>query len=258
MSVIIVIPARYGSSRFPGKPLAVIKGRTLIERVWSICKTVRSVDRVYIATDDQRIEAAAKKFKAEVVLTDPHCANGTERVFDALKRLAIEPQVVVNMQGDAVLTPPGVLEALCAYMLAHPEVQMATPAAELSAEEYSAATRNPGRHSATYVTFDNSQNALYFSRALIPKLRDADHEKGSAFRHIGIYAYRPETLRRYLELPEGRLEKIEKLEQLRALENGIPIKVVTVNLAGRTPCSIDRPEDISRAEELISAQGELT
>jgi len=248
MNSIIVIPARFGSQRFPGKPLAVIKGKSLIHRVWDICKAVRGVEEVLIATDSQEISDHCSEFKARVVMTSERAQNGSERIFEAVEKLKIQPKIIVNVQGDAVLTPPHIIEALVAAMHKAVDFEVATPAAKWSSES--------GR-SSTYVVFDQHKNALYFSRALIPNVRDGDRSSIDIFKHIGIYAYSYTALKEYLGFNPGPLEQAEKLEQLRFLENGRKIKVVPVDFKGRTPCSIDLPDDVLRAEALIEKEGEL-
>ncbi len=262
MKSIIVIPARYGSSRFPGKPLAPISGMAMIERTWRIAKQA-SADQVIITTDDLRIEAAAKKFGAEVVRTREQCANGTERVFEALTNIKATPDVVLNLQGDAVLTPPWILDNIIDAMRADSSVQIATPASKMTMPQFQdlIGQKAHGIVGGTLVVFDKKFNALYFSKSPIPFIRpdvisdpDADVP---VYRHIGLYGYRYSALKKYLSLPPGMLEKVEGLEQLRALENGVPIRVVLVDYQGRTHWSVDSPDDIGRVEKIIAAQGEL-
>lgn len=247
MNTVIVIPARYGSSRFPGKPLALVAGHSLLSRVWKIAKAVPGVQRVIVATDDQRIEMHARSFGAEVVMTSASCENGTERVFEALKSLNSAADLVINFQGDAVLTPPTLIKSLVASMQSDRSAGMGTLACQVSPEL---------ARGSTLVVFDAQQHALYFSRALIPHYRD-ELATRLYYKHIGIYAYRPDTLKQFVELPPSSLENSEKLEQLRALENGIAIKVALVDSAGRSLASIDTPQDVDRVEEIIAREGEL-
>jgi 3-deoxy-manno-octulosonate cytidylyltransferase (CMP-KDO synthetase) len=258
MKNIIVIPARYNSSRFPGKPLALIKGKSLIERVWFIAKSVKGIDEVYIATDDARIETHAKGFSAQVIMTE-QCENGTERVFQAVNRLPIRPEVILNLQGDAVLTPPAVMQSLLGGMLANPGVEMATPATQISKERYLAmqAAKLKGEVGGTMLVFDKKQHALYFSKSMIPYLREASLPSLPLYLHIGLYIYRYATLKKYVSLKPSLLERVEGLEQLRALENGIPIRIVIVDYQGRTQGSIDSPNDVKRVESIIDQEGEL-
>ncbi|MBX7144203.1 MAG: 3-deoxy-manno-octulosonate cytidylyltransferase [Oligoflexia bacterium] len=260
MSNIVVIPCRYGSSRFPGKPLALIAGKSLIERVWLLAKSVPEVDRIIIATDDERIRAAAKGFGAEVFMTPVECRNGSERVHAVLSQLAgPAPQVVVNLQGDAVLTPPWIIGDLVRCLLNTPTVGVATAAVRLSQAQLDEikSVHSAGEAGGTFVTFNNVGDALYFSKNQIPALREGTADEYAVYRHIGIYAYRPELLARYLGLVPGALEQTEQLEQLRFLEHGIPLRVVIVDYRGRTHGSIDRPSDVATVEKIIKREGEL-
>jgi 3-deoxy-manno-octulosonate cytidylyltransferase (CMP-KDO synthetase) len=260
MDTIVVIPARYGSSRFPGKPLAQIAGRSLLERVWRIAKAVPGVDGVVVATDDTRVAEHVASFGGSSVMTSDACRNGSERVWEAVQGLAERPRNIINLQGDAVLMPPWVIGSLVAEMKGDSGVKIATPATRLSSEQYEAMakTKNSGVVSGTTVTFAANRDALYFSKAIIPFLRSwSEVGMSPVYQHIGVYAYRYDSLREYIELPQGRLEQVEQLEQLRALEHGVPIRVVEVSLNGRTMWSVDNPADVTRVEEIITREGEL-
>lgn len=258
MKSAIVIPARYGSTRFPGKPQALIKGITLLERTWRIAKQAAG-DLVVIATDDPRIEEQAAAFGAQVVRTGRDCANGTERVFEALSHMKESADIVLNLQGDAVLTPPWVLTDLINTMRADASIGMATPATRLTIKQYQDLVNQKmsGIVGGTLVVFDKKCNALYFSKSPIPYLRSSQAEDAPLYRHIGLYAYTYETLKEYLKLPPGPLETMEGLEQLRALENGMAIRIVVVDYKGRTHWSVDSPEDVLKVEQIIAAEGEL-
>ena len=238
--------------------MAKIAGVSLLERVWRVGSAVRGVDRVVIATDDEEILAFAKSFGAEAVMTSPGCRNGSERALAAIETLTLAPEIVVNLQGDAPLTPPWFIESILAA-LANPDTQIATPAVALSWEEYDrfALSRADARASGTLVVARPSGAALYFSKALIPAVRARTGERSPAFRHIGLYGYRLAALQRYAALPPSPLELAEQLEQLRALENGMPIQVVVVDRRGRSLCSIDNPGDIALAEEIVQREGEV-
>ncbi len=257
MTAAIVIPARYASQRFPGKPLALVAGVTMLERVWRIARSVRQASRVVIATEDERILAHARSFDAEAIMTSPDCANGTERAFDAVRRAAISEDIVLNLQGDAVLTPPWVLEAMIDEMIIDTAPQIVTPAVSLAGaalEEFVEKKKlRPG--GGTTVVFDLKKNALYFSKAVIPHIRHAGH--ASIYRHIGLYGYRKAALAHYVALSPSPLEATEGLEQLRALENGMTIRVAVVDYRGRTHWSVDAPEDVAVAEAIIGREGEL-
>ncbi|MBI4725366.1 MAG: 3-deoxy-manno-octulosonate cytidylyltransferase [Rhodomicrobium sp.] len=257
MTAAIIIPARYASSRFPGKPLHPVKGISMLERVWRIARSVRQATRVIIATDDERILAHARGFDAEAIMTSPACANGTERVHDAVRRAGVSEDIVLNLQGDALLTPPWVLEAMIDEMIIDTLAGIVTPAVRLegAALDEFVEQKKITPASGTAVVFDLKKNALYFSKAIIPYMRKAGH--AAIYRHIGLYGYRKATLARYVELAPAPLEQTEGLEQLRALENGMPVRVAIVDYRGRTHCSIDAPEDVAVAEKIIEREGEL-
>ncbi len=255
---LIVIPARMASTRFPNKPMALIAGKTMIERVWAIGRAVGSAREVIVATDDERLGQFASGFGAKVLMTSPTCLTGTDRVAEASLHFP-ESTLFFNLQGDAVLTPPWVIDAVLQAMLKDPRIQMATPAVRLRGRALSdfIASKRGGSSSGATVTFNRQGDALYFSKALIPYARNEQNAERPVFRHIGLYAYRKPTLQRLSELPEGLFERSEGLEQLRALENGIPIRVVEVDYQGRTHGSVDRPEDVSFIESVIAREGEL-
>lgn len=259
LKTVIVIPARFGSTRFPGKPLALIHGKSLLHRTWSIAKAIQHVDEVYIATDDARIQEHAKNFGAKTIRTPIECENGTERVFAAIQQLSPTPDIILNLQGDAVLTPPWIIQPLLNTMLEDTSIALATPANLINLEQYQKMlnAKKAGAVGGTTVVFDKNQYALYFSKSMIPFVRDTTVEPLPLYKHIGLYAYRYETLKKYLELKPSSLEKTEGLEQLRALENGIKIKIVIVDYKQRTHWAVDSPEDISIVENIIAKEGEL-
>lgn len=247
----IVIPARMASTRFPNKPLAKIRGMAMIERVWRIAKAVPEATQVLIATDDERLKDFAEGFGAKVIMTSSGCLTGTDRVAQ-VARMTGDQGIFFSLQGDAPITPPWVISAVLQAMLDDPNVGIATPAVRLEGKalEEFADTKRQGSSTGTSVVFDKNRNALYFSKSLIPF-------RGPVYRHIGLYGYRADMLQRLNQLPEGPLEKAESLEQLRALENGIPIKIVEVDYRGRTHGSVDRPEDIAFIERIITEEGEV-
>jgi 3-deoxy-manno-octulosonate cytidylyltransferase (CMP-KDO synthetase) len=256
MTTAIIIPARYASKRYPGKPLAPIAGRSMIERVWRIAGAVRRVDAVAVATDDSRIFEAVRGFGGTALMTPESCGNGTERAHAAAGLMTPAPDIIINLQGDAVLTPPSIVQALVDVMQADPGIPIATPAVRLSAGKLAALEQSKaaGDAGGTTVTFDRDGNALYFSKRIIPFQRKPAAEP-PVFRHIGLYAYRREALERYLELPEGVFERAEEIEALRALENGIKMRVVQVDYGMRTHWSVDSPEDVRVAERIIAEEG---
>jgi 3-deoxy-manno-octulosonate cytidylyltransferase (CMP-KDO synthetase) len=258
LKALIVIPARYGSTRFPGKPLAPILGVPMLERVHMIARTAAPDARILVATDDARIETAARGFGAEVAMTDPALGSGTERAAAVVEALGESFDFVLNLQGDAVLTPPWVLAALLAAAADAPGLEMATPAVRMSRAAYEklVAAKASGEVGGTTVVFGDDFNALYFSKSIIPFVR-APEEPLPVWRHIGLYGYRPDALRRLVALPQGPLERAEQLEQLRALEHGIAIRIVPVDYRGRTHWGVDTTGDVARCEELIRAEGEL-
>lgn len=258
MSILAVIPSRYGSTRFPGKPLIEIAGRTMVERVWRLASAASGVDRVVVATEDQRICDAVNRFGGDCVLTPDSCRNGTERALAAADVLGADAEIIINVQGDAVLTPPWVIGSVAEAMRADPALAMATPAVRMSAETEAnfRATKARGEVGGTTVVFDRAMNALYFSKSVLPFQRHP--EAGTpVWQHIGLYGYRIETLRTLVALEPSPLEKAESLEQLRALENGIPIRVVETDYRGRSAWSVDAPGDAAMVEAIIAREGEL-
>ncbi len=259
MKHIIVIPARRGSTRFPNKPLALVAGRSVLQRVWKIAKSVETIDQVIIATDDRSIQEHAQSFGAQVILSQTNCSNGTLRVLDAIEQLGVPPEYIINLQGDAVLTPPSVIQALHQAMISNENIDFLTPAVALSWQQYDSliAAKSVGQTSGTLVVFDRNQNALYFSKAVIPHLSSRNPLAPPVYRHIGIYGYSFPGLKKYASLSPTALEEAEHLEQLRLLEHGVPIKIVIVDYLGRSHWSIDNPSDIAIVENLIRREGEL-
>ena len=264
MSVLIVIPARYASSRFPGKPLADLRGaggvsRSLIERTWQVAKSVPGIDRVVIATDDSRIQAACGQFNAEVLMTSTNCANGTERCAEAHAALGSGFDIVVNLQGDAPLTPPWFVSDLVAALRNSPAHDTATPVLRCNGDLHASllAERQAGRVGGTTAVFAVNRTALYFSKEVIPRTsqRFAADTKTPVWHHIGVYAYRKRALATYPALPKGPLEAHEGLEQLRFLENGRQMLCVEVNTRGRRFWELNNPEDIPILERMMAHMG---
>jgi len=229
----------------------------MLDRVWSIAQAVKTGPRVVIATEDERILSYAKSIGAEAVLTPTSCQNGTERAFAALESAQVDSEIIINLQGDALLTPPWVLDAMIEELAADQDVNFVTPAVELGEAEIEAFQKHKvsAPASGTTVVFDLKRDALYFSKTIIPFVR----KKGFThiYRHIGLYGYRRETLAKYVSLPPSPLEQTEGLEQIRALEHGLKIRVVIVDYKGRTHGSVDSPEDIPVVEAIIAREGEL-
>ena len=261
----ILIPARYTSTRYPGKPLAMLKGpdgsKSLIQRSWEAAREVPEAEAVYVTTDDDSIAEAARAFGAEVIMTSDTCRNGTERCADALAKGGITPDLVVNLQGDAPLTPPWFLSDLIAAMRANPTWDAATPVLRCDPETYAMflEDRSQGRVGGTTAVFAADHRALYFSKEVIPYTGGATFAPGSVpvFHHVGVYAYRPAALTRYMAWPEGPLERLEGLEQLRFLENGAALHCVEVDAKGRVFWELNNPEDIPRIEAVLNKEAQL-
>ena len=263
MNVVILIPARFASTRYPGKPLVGLKGvggdtKPLIQRSVEAARRVRGVSGVYVTTDDERIADACKEFGVGVIMTSPECRNGTERCAEALASLH-DPDLVINFQGDALLTPPGFVEALIARMQDDRDVLVATPAMRLRSDEVRAlqAEEAAGRVGGTSVVADAQGQALYFSKKLIPYLPKGslDDEMSPVRLHVGIYAYRPEALERYVATPVSELETLEGLEQLRFLVTGVPMAVVDVETPPFALRELNNPEDVEPIEQALIDAG---
>ncbi len=260
MPALLVIPARYASSRFPGKPLMPLTGATgdarpLIRRSWEAAQQVQGIDRIVIATDDPRIATVCEGFGAEVALTAPTHKNGTERCGEVAEMLD-GYDVIVNFQGDAPLTPPWFVEALLTAMedLA---ISVATPVLRCDAATLAGlqADRRAGRVGGTTAVFDKGGRALYFSKEVLPYT--GSHSDGAVpvFHHVGVYAYRRAALRAYAGWAEGALERAEGLEQLRFLENGTPVQCVEVDARSRCFWELNNPEDVPVIEGILADQG---
>lgn len=240
MKYYAIIPARYASQRFPGKALAILKGKPLIQHVYEKVAASALFDRVVVATDDERIQIICQSFGAEAVITDPALPSGTDRV--AAVALSLEQDsVIVNVQGDEPLISREPL-ALLLQAFEDEKVQMASLMAPLTnSEDF----ENPN---IVKLVIDRFSNALYFSRQAIPFDRDKAGSF-SLYRHIGVYAFAYHTLMDFVALPVAKLEQIEKLEQLRALENGITIRMVLSDYQG---IGIDTPQDLARVEAILA------
>lgn len=258
MKISIAIPARYGSTRFPGKPLAVIGGKTMLSRVVELARGAGNDIDVFVTTDDDRIAGHAQEIGAECVMTSPDCATGSDRVLAALKQRSEMPDHVINLQGDAPFTPPQVLTALInAIKTDKPEV--VTPVHRLSWTDLDRLreSKKETPFSGTCAVINSAGNALWFSKNIIPAIRKEDdlrgHDKFSpVYQHMGVYGYRTDILEKFCALPQGHYEKLEGLEQLRLLENGITIRAVEIEIEqGQIQSGIDTPEDLKRAEKLL-------
>ena len=239
MKTAVIIPARMGSMRFPGKVLADLGGKPVIRHVWE--NAIRSkADVVMVAADDVRVEQAVKAFGGQVVMTKPSHPSGSDRVWEAAQ--SNDAELIVNVQGDEPFLPHEVIDDLIDAMHGPDAPAMGTVVLPCSRADIAANPNLPK------VVLTSDDYALYFSRSMIPYLREGGEET-EVYRHWGIYAYRRETLAKFVSLPEGRLERCEKLEQLRALENGIRIKVIKTSFES---IGIDTPDDLERAREFLA------
>ena len=264
MKVLVVIPARHASTRYPGKPLVKLTGasgqkKSLIQRSWEAAGHVAGGPHVVVATDDDRIRAAAEGFGAEVVMTSDRCRNGTERCAEAHAALGGGYDIVVNLQGDAPLTPHWFVEALIDELAADDAAQMATPVLRCDGRALTGflEDRRAGRVGGTTAVFDAGRHALYFSKEVIPYTGRtyAEDDPTPVFHHVGVYAYRPAALADYPGWAEGPLEALEGLEQLRFLENGRAVRCVEVDARGRAFWELNNPEDVERIEAMMAAIG---
>ena len=263
MNTVILIPARYQSSRFPGKPLVEIRGsggaaKPLIQRSVEAARRVPGISGVFVTTDDERIADACSGFGVGVIMTSPECRNGTERCAEALSSLH-DPDLVINFQGDALLTPPGFVEALIGRMEQDGDAAVATPAMRLRSDEVRSLQEEEaaGRVGGTSVVTDDGGYALYFSKRLIPHLPIGalDGKMSPVRLHVGVYAYRPEALERYVSTPVSELEQLEGLEQLRFLAAGVPMAVVDVATPPFALRELNNPEDVAPIEQALAEAG---
>lgn len=261
MPVLVVIPARYASTRYPGKPLVELTGaggvaKSLIRRSWEAASAVAGVDRVVVATDDDRIRTAAEAFGAEVVMTAESCANGTERCAEALENLGGGYDIVVNLQGDAPLTPHWFVEDLVKGLQNDPMAEVATPVLRCDGRALNGLLddRKAGRVGGTTAVFTKDRHALYFSKEVVPFTSKtySDSDETPVFHHVGVYAYRPSALAAYPKWDAGPLEGLEGLEQLRFLERGRPVLCVEVEARGRQFWELNNPEDVPRIEAMMA------
>lgn len=241
MKVICVIPARFGATRFEGKPLVEICGKSMIQRVYEQVQKARSIDEVYIATDDDRIRSKAESFGAKVIMTSKDHTCGTDRIAEAIQN--IEGEIILNVQGDEPLIEPEALDAVIKPLVEDPDIKMATLITPIDDEsEY----HDPNIVKAVK---DKDNFALYCSRSLIPYSREGDMT--GVFKQIGVYVYRRDFLLAFSKMEPTPYEKMERLEQLRALENGYKIKLVETTY---NPISVDVPEDVAKVENVLRSR----
>ena len=246
MKFIGIIPARYASTRFPGKPLALLGGKPVIQHVYE--KVAAVLETAYVATDDERIYDAVKSFGGQVVMTRTDHKSGTDRIEEAIEKIGGEWDVVVNVQGDEPFVAKSQLDTIC-HCFDDPTTQIATLGKPFESME---AVQNPN---SPKIVVDNMGFAMYFSRSVIPYVREKEKSSWLThypfLKHLGIYAYRKDVLRQVTQLPQSSLEIAESLEQLRWLQNGFKIKVGTTDVE---TVGIDTPQDLERAEEFLKTQ----
>lgn len=246
MKFIGIIPARYASTRFPGKPLALLGGKPVIQHVYEKVSAV--LEAAYVATDDERIYDVVKSFGGQVVMTRTDHKSGTDRIEEAIEKIGGEWDVVVNVQGDEPFVAKSQLDTIC-HCFDDPTTQIATLGKPFESME---AVQNPN---SPKIVVDNMGFAMYFSRSVIPYVRGKEMSFWLThypfLKHLGIYAYRKDVLRQVTQLPQSSLEIAESLEQLRWLQNGFKIKVGTTDVE---TVGIDTPQDLERAEEFLKAQ----
>jgi 3-deoxy-manno-octulosonate cytidylyltransferase (CMP-KDO synthetase) len=259
MKTVILIPARYASTRYPGKPLVELtqpdgSRKRLIQMSWDAAKRVTGVAEVHVVTDDDRIRAAAESFGASVVMTSPACENGTARCAEALATRGIEADLIVNLQGDAPLTPAWFVEDLIAAMAEDEAAEVATPVLRCDPLTYGhfVEDRKAGRVGGTTAVFNAQGHALYFSKEVLPYIAPGKvPDPVPLYHHVGVYAYRPRVLRAYATWPISELETLEGLEQLRFLVNATKVRCVLVEGRGRVFWELNNPEDVPRIETVL-------
>lgn len=243
MKFIAIIPARYASTRFPGKPLAILGGKTVIERVYQ--QAVKAVEEAYVATDDERIFEAVERFGGKAIMTRADHKSGTDRIEEAVEKLYTDADVIINIQGDEPFVQQSQLETLKS-LFDDRLTQIATLGKRFESMD---AVMNPN---SPKIVMDNNQYAMYFSRSPIPFIRGKEQDEWLSeypfLKHLGLYAYRRDVLAEVTKLPQSSLEKAESLEQLRWLQNGYRIKV---GLTDVETVGIDTPEDLERAEKFL-------
>lgn len=266
MKIMIGIPARYGSTRFPGKPLAVIGGRTMLARVVDVARFAaanlqekhRLDVEVFVTTDDDRILTHARdEIGIEVVKTADSCATGSDRLLAALRQFDEWPNFVVNLQGDAPFTPVSVIEDLILKFVDTPSIEVLTPVCRLSWEglDQLRANKVETPFSGTTAVVDRQGRAVWFSKNIIPGIRKEDRSLPCpVLQHIGLYGYQPSALERFCSWPQSAYEQLEGLEQLRFLENGVGIQTLLVEDAAAVQAGIDTPEDLARAEAQLQKE----
>lgn len=269
MKYLIAIPARFGSSRFPGKPLEKIAGKEMLLRVWEVA--TQAADKFpdvscAVGTEDQRIYDFCVKNNIKCFITSEYCRTGTDRCREIAQKIDFEPEFVLNLQGDNPLCPPWFIESVLESYINNKECDVVTPCVNLSWEaldKLRESKKTTPFSGTTAILDQKSNNAIWFSKNIIPAIRKEDKLRqelpmSPVMRHIGLYGYTIKALNEIADLPEGYYEPFEGLEQLRFLENGYTIRVAKVDYRGRDGMSgVDSPEDIPRAEKILSKDGEF-
>lgn len=259
----VIIPARYASTRYPGKPLVPLRGasgfaKTLIQRSWECASAIADSAGVWIATDDERIASEVERFGGQVVMTSPDCANGTERCAEAAGKISCDAEIIVNLQGDAPLTPRAVVPGLVERLRRDRASVMATPGVRCSATTLAhlRADEAAGRVGGTTVVFSRSGRALYFSKRILPFLPPrTGNEAVPIHLHLGLYAYRRSALADYVAAGPSALEHLEGLEQLRFLDLDLPVAVVASDPVAWDPIELNNPSDLTMVEQILSERG---
>jgi 3-deoxy-manno-octulosonate cytidylyltransferase (CMP-KDO synthetase) len=263
MKIALIIPARFGSTRFPGKPLVEIAGQTMLSHVVDIAKNV--ADKIpditlAVATEDERILLHAEELGVHAVMTSDECKTGSDRVLEAAKKLG-DFDFILGLQGDAPFTPPEALIKMIETFKSNPDIEVVTPVLNLRWEELDKLReqKKTTPFSGTTAIINQDGQALWFSKNILPAIRKEEKYRDDAFspvhQHLGLYGYRADILEKFVSLPEGHYEKLEGLEQLRLLENDITIQTVKLDVPlGLAQAGIDSPEDIERAEKILANQ----
>lgn len=260
MKTIIIIPARYQSTRFPGKPLVKIRGTECVLRTWNVATQISGLNGIYVATDDDRIAKRCQEDCVSVIMTSRHCLNGTERVAEAIRELDVEDNdIIINLQGDAPLTPPWFIESIIETFRLYPESLVVTPVIRCDEESYQRliSDRKQGRVGGTTVVSDSQGRAIYFSKEVLPHLsRISATTVNTVFHHAGVYGYRVKSLRQYSQWGAGVLEGAEQLEQLRFIENAVPVRITEVDTRGKAFWELNNPEDTAIIESMLICNGD--
>ena len=260
MKTALIIPARYGSTRFPGKPLTMIGGQSMLSRVVDIAKQVTDqIDNITlaVATEDERICAHAKELNIKGIMTSDNCATGSDRVLEATQKLGNDFDFILGLQGDAPFTPPQALIKMIEAFQNNPKIDVVTPVIKLRWEELDnlREQKKITPFSGTTAIINNQGRALWFSKNILPSIRKEDRtqEYSPVHQHVGLYGYRADVLKKFVSLPQGHYEQLEGLEQLRLLENSITIQTVKLDVPlGLAQAGIDSPEDVERAEKMLA------